>query len=355
MVNNNILKKIKSSNWIQAWAGDWNLLNVYDWGEHFLTIKFGNKPFLKKVIFLIQDGKISAWFDSKDIKESTNRLLTEIGYNLNKVEELSSQIRQKTDIALKYMDENKNKISLSVYHRHCQNIRNYYEYHTKIKYLPDILSEKLMKRFLPILEDARIYAEPIFTQTLEFDKCMSKILAQKVNIKNSNLLLYMSKSELKNAFNKKIIPDEKKLKARHDLSALVFLTKSPRLYTGTEAKSIENSLADVNPTLLKGTTAYAGKVSGTVRIIKDPGNVKVFNKGDILVAPMTRPEYLPLMKKSGAMVTEAGGILSHAAITAREIKKPCVIGTMIATKILKDGDIVEVDANKGIIKIIKKN
>ena len=65
---------------------------------------------------------------------------------------------------------------------------------------------------------------------------------------------------------------------------------------------------------------------------------------------MTRPEYLPLMEKAAAFITDAGGVLSHAAIVAREMKKPCIIGTKIATKILKDGDLVEVDAERGTIR-----
>ena len=59
-----------------------------------------------------------------------------------------------------------------------------------------------------------------------------------------------------------------------------------------------------------------------------------------------------LMKKAAAFVTDGGGILCHAAIMARELKKPCVIGTKIATQVLKDGDLVEVDADKGIVRKI---
>ena len=59
------------------------------------------------------------------------------------------------------------------------------------------------------------------------------------------------------------------------------------------------------------------------------------------------------MKRAIAFVTDEGGITCHAAIIAREMKKPCIIGTKVATKILKDGDMVEVDANKGTVKIIK--
>ncbi len=69
---------------------------------------------------------------------------------------------------------------------------------------------------------------------------------------------------------------------------------------------------------------------------------------------MTRPDYLPAMKKASAFVTDEGGITCHAAIVAREMKKPCIVGTKIATKILKDGDEVEVDANAGMIRVLKR-
>jgi len=73
-------------------------------------------------------------------------------------------------------------------------------------------------------------------------------------------------------------------------------------------------------------------------------------EGDILVTSMTRPEFLPIMKKAAAFVTNEGGITSHAAIVSRELKKPCIIGTKFATQVLKDGDMVEVDATNGVIK-----
>ena len=101
---------------------------------------------------------------------------------------------------------------------------------------------------------------------------------------------------------------------------------------------------------LRGACAFPGKVTGTVRIIIDPRKENNFKQGDILVTGMTRPEYLPLMKKASAIITDAGGMLSHAAISARELKIPTIVGTMSATKMLKDNDIVEVDATKGVVK-----
>ncbi|MFA6445786.1 MAG: PEP-utilizing enzyme [Candidatus Paceibacterota bacterium] len=68
---------------------------------------------------------------------------------------------------------------------------------------------------------------------------------------------------------------------------------------------------------------------------------------------MTRPDFLSLMNKASAFITDEGGITCHAAIVARELNKPCIIGTKIATKVLKDGDMVEVDAERGVVRIIK--
>ena len=79
-----------------------------------------------------------------------------------------------------------------------------------------------------------------------------------------------------------------------------------------------------------------------------------FNKGDVLVTGMTRPEFVPLMKKSSAIITNEGGITCHAAIISRELGKPCIIGTKIATKVLHDGDLVEVDADNGVVRILER-
>ena len=73
-------------------------------------------------------------------------------------------------------------------------------------------------------------------------------------------------------------------------------------------------------------------------------------EGDILIAVTTHPDYVPAMRKAAAIVTDEGGITSHAAIVSREFGLPCIVGTKIATKILNDGDLVEVDANNGTIK-----
>lgn len=94
--------------------------------------------------------------------------------------------------------------------------------------------------------------------------------------------------------------------------------------------------------------ACRGKWKGRARIVLDWPNNE-FADGEVLICSMTTPDYLPLMKKAGAIVTQRGGLLSHAAITARELGKPCLVGYERATEIFKDGDMVEVDAERGVV------
>lgn len=103
---------------------------------------------------------------------------------------------------------------------------------------------------------------------------------------------------------------------------------------------------------VKGQVAYDGIVKGEVTILRRQDQVKKVKAGVILVSAMTTPDFLPAMKRAAAFVTDEGGITCHAAIVARELKKPCIVGTKIATKVFKDGDLVEVDAQRGIVRKI---
>ncbi|HRY82110.1 MAG TPA: PEP-utilizing enzyme [Candidatus Moranbacteria bacterium] len=111
---------------------------------------------------------------------------------------------------------------------------------------------------------------------------------------------------------------------------------------------------EVKGNIFKGQTAFPGIITGTAKVLNSPEEIIKVSKGDIIVVSMTDPNYIHAMEKASAFITEQGGILCHAAIISREMKKPCIIGTKIATKVLHDGDLVEVDADKGIVKILGK-
>ncbi len=109
---------------------------------------------------------------------------------------------------------------------------------------------------------------------------------------------------------------------------------------------------------LKGVVANTGKATGTARVIHVESlkellhDMKRFGDGDIIVTTMTQPSIVSIARKATAIVTNEGGITSHASILAREFGIPCVVGTKSATQMIKDGDTIEVDANRGTVTIL---
>ncbi len=127
------------------------------------------------------------------------------------------------------------------------------------------------------------------------------------------------------------------------------------LVHGTEFERLKKEILDIkvqDVSDFRGVTASHGKISGVVRVILSPNNATI-KDGEILVAPMTRPDFVPLMKKAAGIITDEGGVTSHAAIISRELGIPCIVGTRIATKVLKNGMIVELNGNHGIVKVIE--
>ena len=104
----------------------------------------------------------------------------------------------------------------------------------------------------------------------------------------------------------------------------------------------------------KGYAASKGIHTGTVKIVRDQDDFSKVEKGDVLVCKTTLPPWTVLFSISGAVITDAGGILSHAGTVAREYKLPAVLGTKVATQMLHDGDTVRVDGTNGVVYIVKE-
>jgi pyruvate,water dikinase len=116
----------------------------------------------------------------------------------------------------------------------------------------------------------------------------------------------------------------------------------------TTLKEVSQVIPEVEaPILITGGAASPGIASGPVKIVTDPSQIDKILKGDILVAEMTTPDFVPAMKRAVAIVTDRGGRTAHAAIVSRELGIPCVVGTGKATSILKDGQIITVNGSKG--------
>lgn len=203
-----------------------------------------------------------------------------------------------------------------------------------------------------------VYIKPFRKDTLYFSYYhMEKLLeevAKRLKI-TINQARYIEDKEMLAALEKGKI-NKNILNQRIKKSVIVF-DGSTHFYHGKTADKIisefEYEKAD-GIKELRGQTACPGFVKGRVKIVRKPSDMEKFNPGDILVSPATNPNIVPAMQKAWAIITDEGGVTCHAAIVSREWGTPCIIGTKIATKVLKDGDYVHVDANKGVIKIIKK-
>lgn len=198
---------------------------------------------------------------------------------------------------------------------------------------------------------------------------------KKINLMSIHILdMILDSVENKTGIQKKIlhyaIPDEvnnilegsidkdnlEKRKAQHMLVS--FRDDGYRMIIGKEADSIKNGLEKIRSsksqeTIISGQVASQGYAKGIARIILGIEDFSKFKEGEILISGMTRPEFVPLMKKAAAIVTNEGGITCHAAIVSRELGKPCIIGTKNATTLIKDGDLIEVRAHHGTVRILK--
>lgn len=165
-------------------------------------------------------------------------------------------------------------------------------------------------------------------------------------------------SELEAIIQEKLSLSPEELEERRKHVVVGIIKGKEFLWTGKAAEeNLPLLLADIdyNAKELTGQIAMKGKVVGPCHIISWESDISAMQienmiQGAVLVAGQTRPQLMEAIKKAAAIVTDEGGLLSHAAIVSRELRIPCVIGTKYATKILKQGDMVEVDAEKGVVR-----
>jgi len=130
--------------------------------------------------------------------------------------------------------------------------------------------------------------------------------------------------------------------------ALWILQSRPITAAGVEPAA-EPVPAEEARVLLHGLGAAPGVASGPTRVVASLADAGSLQEGEVLVAHMTAPDWVPLMRRAAAIVTDSGGMTCHAAIVSRELGIPCVVGTSEATNTLRDGEEVTVDAGRGLI------
>ncbi|MFZ5364818.1 MAG: PEP-utilizing enzyme [Patescibacteria group bacterium] len=159
------------------------------------------------------------------------------------------------------------------------------------------------------------------------------------------------------SFDFSVLNDRQKLCAHYSAGRTDYWNDT--IVIGAEAEKlinklqfIEEDISDIK--ILNGECASPGKSRGRAVIVNVTKDMQKMKDGDILISIATNPDLVPAIKRASAIVTDVGGITCHAAIISRELGVPCVIGTKYSTKVLKDGDIIEVDATHGKVTIIKR-
>lgn len=198
----------------------------------------------------------------------------------------------------------------------------------------------------------------IFTKAHYYVKFLMKEISKRISLK-LNETEYFLPNEIENKLNKKQIKNIHQIyKQRYKKSAYIsigieknkfkihFLNKKEE---ETLRKKIKNKDKEI-----KGLCAFPGKVKGKARLIINRNDFNKMKKNEILVTHFTTPDFIFLMKKAKAIITDIGSLTSHAAIVARELEKPCIVGTKNATKIIKNNDLIEIDAKQGLVIIRNK-
>lgn len=189
-----------------------------------------------------------------------------------------------------------------------------------------------------------------------FIEYLAKMVSKDFGIREGSMLLHKEVLGLLSGKMPVVASDLEKRGKRREIVLSYTKSGSYVTYGMEEIDRINKEMADNgSPREIVGVIAQNGFAKGKVRLYTQGlSKWKSDEGGFVFVARHTMPQDLPYMKNAIAIVTDEGGITSHTAIVARELNIPTVIGTKLATKVLHDGDLVEVDAGKGIVKILKK-
>ena len=357
---NKIIERFKHDDWVTYFSGDtWSPLGFSHWIRLFTLRPFSDDlDYFVNQTVIVCDGKTTTCFVRESERELFGKkIVDKVKKDISYVKHICNGLKSGADHILSIYRKKREGFTCEEYLEYKKVfLQEYYPYHIKVKNVVDFLPKELLDTHLPALQEARVHAEPVFSEEIGFMVKVADFVSRKSGYKKESILYSLSDELTEYWKHGKNLPSEKVLEERSK-GCIIFFEKEGivGVLSGFETAEFGSIfLVNKDTDLIQGHMAFKGKAEGKIRIVFDPDNAGEFNDGDILVAPWTRPEYLPIMHKAGAFITDGGGILSHAAIVAREMRKPCIIGTKIATKVLKDGDMVEVDADRGTVTIVKR-
>lgn len=204
------------------------------------------------------------------------------------------------------------------------------------------------------------YKKELFTQLHWYSERLFTEISRRLKIPK-HLVRYMLAEEVSQCLLKNLSIKRQLVQSRYN-NCVITIKKSGavKVFGGIKARLIIDNFLKSNSKIkkqdyLSGRIGNPGITRGLVRVIMDARKIDIFKHGEILVSPMTSPDYILAIRKAAAIVTDEGSTTCHAAIVSRELNIPCIVATQKSTRVFKTGDFVEVDANKGVVKLLKSS
>jgi phosphohistidine swiveling domain-containing protein len=350
------IKKISQDEWVKHGSGDWQvLLSCYFGHQYTETLKETLGMQMGRTILITRNGYTSTNTEKEALTNFGNHLVDLVKKDKRIVARWCSELKKQADIVEHVIKElRKDPFGEEQFKTYVECLYPYVTPHQAIKQVVNYLPLPLLEEYMSHFQEARQYAEKAYEEARVYAYEFAEGFEKETKYP-AKALLCLTEKEIADYFKTGKLISKKTLEERLKASAVLFEDGKYFVVSGPEVDAIENAMhSHEKKGEVSGTPAYPGTVTGIVKIVFKPEEGEKFNEGDILVSGNTRPFLLPVMAKSKAIVTEAGGLLSHAAIMAREYKKPTIVGAVGVTIIFKDGDLVEVDATKGVIRKISK-
>ncbi len=325
------------------------MLDVWYKGEAYDPKPWSNQKqtYLPYIVFVREEGTVKSYYDPRGIDWLKNHIREFVQKDKKFLSLLENQVKEKLK-PIQSIYDGEETLSKKGLLRFIKDFETAYPWVETMWWLCEMSKEDLGGLDISNFKKIREATNKLSAGT---DVVVRKSLA-KLFPKIKDYVHVLTINEI---ISEKI-PDIEILKKRDS----GFIYTENKLYVDAKKKEIEDKyhikfeIEDVEYIQeFKGIPASQGIVRGKVRRVMGHKHISLIKKGEILVSPMTMPDFMPAMKKAAAFVTDEGSLTCHAAIIAREMKKPCIVGTKIATQLLKDGMEVEVNADKGIIRIIK--
>lgn len=348
---------IQATDWHKKWmVTDFCLLDCSFLAEYYHAAcvdRFGAG--FHHQFFILADGGVTTYLSARENAHVGQTVAARLMVEPDGLDRIAAELLDKSDGLRRMVKEPIDRfLTGDGFDAFDRAYREYLPVYVGLIRSGDWLTGETRERAIPIFDRVRLHTEDVYIETDKFLQRLAQRIAAReqcgLDLKNvlnrTDILAYVATGSL---------PSTAVLADRSAHCALYAKNGACEFVHAEDVKKFVERIAESfgrTSGVAHGVCAFPGRAVGRARIIMNPSDVRDFHDGDILVTSMTRPEFVTLMGFAGAIVTDAGGLLCHAAIVSREMKKPCVVGTQTATVAFKNGDLVEVDATSGSVKKI---